>query len=592
MKRTIKTEQPFYRTVQFDRSAVDDTARTVRLSISSDEPYLRRDFFGEPYYEVLDHSPAGVVTDRLKAGTALLFNHATSQHLGRNISFENDGHKCTVVSKVSRSPFAEEKWQDIKDQILVDASVGYQVLDAEELNKEIEGIPVYKIKWEVLEHSLVTIPADFSVGVGRSNTPAFINQTQQHMKTETPEIEDINQPQENKRTAEQEKERIREIQAIGKRADVPANEIEKAIENNISSNAFRKYVFENYFGKSNPLNTPMHGFTGNRMLDGNAPSIAEQIVAHPEMRKMFEGGRKSVSFTIPGVRTFREALSRSTNVTADIGTTVQQLPSVQGVAYEILTVADLLADGAMNSGKIAYPREVSFTSQATTVPEAATKPEQDFHLIPDEASAKKIAAWTKISDELLQDSPAAASYINNRLGFAVLKAEDLQILRGDGLGSNMRGIHNTPLLQVQAKGGDIAPDAIRKAINLVDTNTDFYCTGIVLHPTDFMNIELLKDLQGRYLVQPVLIRGELGQMLLAPSLWGKPIAVSKSETQGTALVGAFKTASQLFRRTGLLIESTNTNEDDFVRNLITVRAELRAALAVYNGSAFCEVTGL
>jgi hypothetical protein len=46
------------------------------------------------------------------------------------------------------------------------------------------------------------------------------------------------------------------------------------------------------------------------------------------------------------------------------------------------------------------------------------------------------------------------------------------------------------------------------------------------------------------------------------------------------------------RRTGLLIEGTNCNEDDFVRNLMTIRAELRAALAVYHGSAFCEVTGL
>jgi HK97 family phage major capsid protein len=94
------------------------------------------------------------------------------------------------------------------------------------------------------------------------------------------------------------------------------------------------------------------------------------------------------------------------------------------------------------------------------------------------------------------------------------------------------------------------------------------------------------------LVGQVLIRGELGQQLLAPSLWGKPIAVSKSAVPGTALVGAFSAAAQLFRRTGLLIEGTNCNEDDFVRNLMTIRAELRAALAVYDGSGFCEVTGL
>jgi HK97 family phage major capsid protein len=75
-------------------------------------------------------------------------------------------------------------------------------------------------------------------------------------------------------------------------------------------------------------------------------------------------------------------------------------------------------------------------------------------------------------------------------------------------------------------------------------------------------------------------------------LWGKPIAISKSETPGIALVGAFNTAAQLFRRIGLLIEMTNANENDFIRNLLAIRAELRAALAVYSGNAFCEVTGL
>ena len=124
------------------------------------------------------------------------------------------------------------------------------------------------------------------------------------------------------------------------------------------------------------------------------------------------------------------------------------------------------------------------------------------------------------------------------------------------------------------------------------SKSDFICSGIVLHPTDFANIEMLKDSQGRYLVEQVLVRGELGQQLLAPSLWGKPIAVSKSETPGTALVGAFNTAAQLFRRIGLLIEMTNANENDFIRNLLAIRAELRAALAVYAGNAFCEITGL
>jgi HK97 family phage major capsid protein len=585
MKRKIEIKEPFYRTIPFDRSAANDTARTVRLSISSDVPYLRQDFFGEPYYEVLDHSPGGIVSDRLESGTALLFNHDTGQHLGRNIDFKNDGHKCTVVSKFSRSVFAEEKWQDVQDGILVDSSVGYAVIDVEELDQEIDGIPIYKMKWEPLEASLVTVPADFTVGVGRS--AELLSKRNKTMETQ------IENTEQNGRTATQERERIEEIRFMANMPTfkplVTEAEVKGAIDGNVSKGAFQKMLVQRLAENCHPIQTPT---PSTRLMGGEeSRGISERILEHPEFRKILEGGRKTVSFTIPGVRSFREALTRI-NVTANVGTTVQQLPSVQGVAYEQLTVADLLAPGTTTSGKITYPRENSFSTDATTVPETGLKPEQAFDLVPDEASAKKIAAHTKISDELLQDSPAAADYINNRLGFAVLKQEDLQILRGDGLGSNMRGILSTPGVQTRPRGADTAPDAIRKAINDVDTSTDFMVTGIVLNPTDWMNIELLKDTTGRYLVGQILVPDEFGRPRLAPSLWGKPVAVSKSQTVGSALVGAFRTASQLFRRTGLLIESTNSNEDDFKRNLIMIRAELRAALAVYCGSAFCEVTGL
>jgi HK97 family phage major capsid protein/HK97 family phage prohead protease len=469
MKRKIERSRPLYRTVTFDKSAVDDTARTVRLSISSDEPYLRRDFFGDDYYEILDHSPAGIKTDRLAAGTALLFNHNKSQHLGRNLSFENDGHKITVVSKFSRSANAEERFKDVLDGILVDASVGYQVLDAEELDKTIDGVPCYKVQWEVLEHSLVTVPADFSVGVGRSNTPAFINQRQKHMETPETETADINQRQENGRTAEQEKERIREIHAIGKRG-APADEIEKAIENNISANGFRKYVFENYYGKATPLNTPSNdGWAegrrgGNRMGDPN--SVGAQIVAHRQFQELLRGGKKTISFELPGISSIR-SLGNS-----DFGGTIEHL-GAPVFANQRLTIADLLTGGATSSGSVRYPRENSFTPGATTVGEADQKPEQAIDVSPVDMPARKVAAWVRMSQELLADAPAAQAYLNSRLTFAVLRKEEEQILFGDGLGNNMKGIFSTTGVQTQAKGADSAIDCLRKAFGNIGINSVF-----------------------------------------------------------------------------------------------------------------------
>lgn len=140
-----------------------------RMSISSDTPYKRYDWWeDEEYYEVLDHAPGGMDDTRLKAGLPLLFNHDRDQHLGRATSFSCDGKKCTVEGIIwSGSDFAQQKKRDAMSGALPDTSVGYQI-DAEgECIGAKDGIPIYKFKWAPYEGSLVTIPADITVGAGR-----------------------------------------------------------------------------------------------------------------------------------------------------------------------------------------------------------------------------------------------------------------------------------------------------------------------------------------------------------------------------------------------------------------------------------------
>jgi len=577
MKRKIETGKTLYRTAQFDREAINDTARTVRLSISSDRPYLRSDFFGNEFYEVLDHSPGGIVIDRLTDGTALLWNHQANQHLGRQVSFENDGHKITVVSKFSRSPFAEEKWQDVRDGILQNSSVGYLVLDAEETDEEIDGLPVYKMKWQPLEHSLVPIAADISVGVGRSHEPDF-------KPPQTMETEQVEQ-QINGRTETQERERITELLAIARVAKLPEEIVQKAIAEGTSTNAFRKYVFENHWGNPKSILTPR---SGSADLNGGGTTregIGAQIAQHPGIQQFFRGGKKTISFELPGISNIRSM------GTSDFGGTIQHL-GAPVFANQRLTIADLLAAGTTSAGTVRYPRENSFTPSATSVGEAGVKPEQAFDVTPVDEPARKIAAFTRVSTELLQDAPASEAYLSNRLEFAVLREEERQILFGDGLGSNLKGIFTNMGVQTQAKGGDIAPDAIRKAIGNVAIYSDFEASGVVIHPQNWQAIEMLKTTTGEYLVGNIFVRNEMGQLVKAPSIWGLPVVVTKSTPVGTALVGDFARAAQLFRRQGLLIEMSNSDGDNFTRNLVTVLAELRALVATYAPAAFCDVTGL
>jgi len=359
---------------------------------------------------------------------------------------------------------------------------------------------------------------------------------------------------------------------------------ERAILEGKSFTEFREKAVQTFTAEG-IIDTPFPD-TAHRSIGGPSDrSIGAQIVARSEFQQLQRGGKKTVSFELPGISSIRSI------GTGDFGGTVQHLGSPV-FENQRLTIADLLAVGTTSSGTVRYPRENSFAPSATAVGESSQKPQQNFDVEPVDAPARKIAAWTRISSELLQDAPAASDYLTNRLSFAVLREEERQILFGDGTGSNLKGIFSNAGVQTQQKAGDTAPDAIRRAIGNVAINSDFQASGIVIHPLDWQGIELLKTTTGEYLVGSIFVRGEMGQTIKAPTLWNLPVIVTKSATAGTALVGDFARAAQLFRRQGLLCELSNQDSDNFTRNLVTVLCELRAALATYAPAAFCDVTGL
>jgi HK97 family phage prohead protease len=148
-----------FRSAQFERSAINKEQRTVALSASSNAPYERR--FG---MEILSHKPEHVRLGRLQKAGPLLFNHNRDQHIGRVISAGVDGTKLNAVVKFGSSPLAQEKFQDVVDGILTDTSIGYQI------HKMVENADKKSFTatdWEPYEISLVTVPADATVGLGK-----------------------------------------------------------------------------------------------------------------------------------------------------------------------------------------------------------------------------------------------------------------------------------------------------------------------------------------------------------------------------------------------------------------------------------------
>lgn len=250
-----------------------------------------------------------------------------------------------------------------------------------------------------------------------------------------------------------------------------------------------------------------------------------------------------------------------------------------------LTIADLIPQGSTNSASISYVSESAGTNAADTVAEGVAKPESALTFTEVTAAVKKIATWIPVTSELMEDEPALRSIIDARLRLFVQLAEETQLLSGDGTGANLTGILNASGLQTQAVGADPVPDAIMKAMTLIQVNAKFQASGIVMHPNDWQEVRLLKTADGVYIWGSPADEGPM-------RMWGLPVVPSEALSEGTAVVGAFNVASQIFRRSGITMAASNSHSTFFTENKLAILAEERLALAHYRGAAYCQVTGV
>lgn len=156
---------PLHRELTLDRSGINEEARTVALTFSSEEPYQR--WFGN---EILDHSSSSVRMDRLRNAAPLLVDHNPGDQVGvtQEASIGSDRRGRAVV-RFGKSARADEIFQDVQDGIRTKVSVGYRIHEMV-LDRQDGDVPTYRVTdWEPLEVSIVAVPADDTVGVGRSD---------------------------------------------------------------------------------------------------------------------------------------------------------------------------------------------------------------------------------------------------------------------------------------------------------------------------------------------------------------------------------------------------------------------------------------
>ena len=250
-----------------------------------------------------------------------------------------------------------------------------------------------------------------------------------------------------------------------------------------------------------------------------------------------------------------------------------------------LTVRDLLQPGQTSASAVAYLRETGWTNNAAPVAENTTKPYSEITYEEVLSAVRTIAHLLKVSKQTLDDLPQLRSVINGRLLNGLKRAEDTQLLFGSGVGVNLHGIYPqatafvNPSTKTTPKN-DL--DIIRLAMLQV-TLADLNPTGHVLHDIDWTDIELIKDAQtGGY-----LFSNPFGT--LEPRLWGLPVAQTNQNAMlGNFLTGSFADGAQIFDREDANVVISTENADDFEKNMVSIRAEERLALAVYRPQAFVK----
>lgn len=260
---------------------------------------------------------------------------------------------------------------------------------------------------------------------------------------------------------------------------------------------------------------------------------------------------------------------------------------------ERLVIADLMGAATTTLPTIAYLVEKEkriAEGEITTVAEGGLKPYvrfESFDIVTEHLS--KIAALTKITEEMAADYSFVTSWINNQLIYELSVVEEAQLLRGDGNGSNLTGLLNREGLQQHDVTGDVF-DGLFIAAQKVPEVTDLVADALVLNPADYIKLRLAKDANGQYLAGGPF-QGQYGQggILVNPPVWGLRTVDTPAIQEGEYVLGAFRQASTVLRKGGLRVDSTNSHEDDFAHNLITLRAEERLGLMVTRPAAF--VTG-
>ena len=477
-----------------ERGSMDADKRTVELSFASEAPVER--FFGN---EILECTDKACDLSRLRQQAPLLLNHDPEDQIGVVESCQIKGGKARAVVRFSknRSKHGLDIFQDVQDGIRSLVSVGYRVKNMVLAEKNTDAGDSYRVdSWEPYEISFVSIPADASVGVGRSQ-PQPLEKPKTNMSAENtpaaPAVSVAERAPAPSNANLTRKDEVANIRAIGENFKVSSERVMDAIANGESLDSFRKFVVEDHL-KATAVSQPavigmnkkekrrysltraINLLSQNRPLDGlekeasdaaskqyrREPHAGGFIMPHdmaeyadPEMT----AAMLRVSPSLANSR-YGQTLSRQlqTNNFTQAGALVAT-DFLGGSFIELLrnrTLLTQLGVGTMSGlvGNIAIPRQSgAATAYWLAEGDAVTDTKQSFAQLA--ATPRRLAARTAYSKQLLaQASLDAEALVRDDHVRIIAIAKDLAGIQGTG-GAQPMGILNGPTTDSTGGGNNI-----------------------------------------------------------------------------------------------------------------------------------------
>jgi HK97 family phage major capsid protein len=261
-------------------------------------------------------------------------------------------------------------------------------------------------------------------------------------------------------------------------------------------------------------------------------------------------------------------------------------------------LADLIDRRPTDSNTVEYVQETTAGGAGNTAGETAEgglKPEATFTFVVITDSVRTIAHWTNITRQTADDNAQLTGYVQGRLGYGLEFRLDSQIINGTGTSPQLRGILNTSGTGVYvAPASEAAVLSIRKAMTVAQ-GSEYAPDTCVLNPLDWERVELSTDSQGMFRVTPNV------SGVLAPRIWGLNVVATTAiagslpdpdgagaltATTGRFIVGSFRMGATLWEREGVRVMMTDSHASNFTSNILTLLAEMRAALSIWRPKAF------